>query len=195
MATVLEAQPLARALGLKATVKKPFRIYSGGAYTLIISGIGKAHAAMAATHLVTVCGARTILNAGAAGALSRELPLGGSYQVTRAAEPDRPKIFGRGMRTLVPDLLEGFPGATLATQDRPMVTPGERRDAERYAQLADMEGAAVIQAARLYGARCYLFKFVSDTPDHKSDFDIVANIRRLRGGFAEFLAAEVLPRL
>ena len=192
---MLEAQPLARALGLKVIIKKPFRIYAGGAYTLIVSGIGKAHAAMAAAHLVTACGASTILNAGAAGALTGELPLGGNYQVTRAAEPDRPKIFGRGMRTLVPDLLEGFPGATLATQDRPMVTGDERRDAARYAQLADMEGAAVIQASRLLGARCFLFKFVSDTPDHGSDFDIVANIRRLRSGFADFIANRVLPML
>lgn len=192
---MLEAQPLIRALGLKLLIKRPFRVYAGGTHTLVISGIGKAHAAMAAAELVVHHGARVILNAGAAGALTRELPLGGIYQVTRAVEPDRPKLIGRGLRTLLPDTLEGVAGATLATQDRPMVTEEERRAVSLLAQLADMEGAAVVQAARLYGARCHLFKFVSDTPDHSSDFNIVANIRRLRGAFADFIADKVLPEL
>jgi nucleoside phosphorylase len=195
MATMLEAKPLVVELELKELKKQPFRVFARGRILLVISGIGKANAAAACTHLIHAGNPSLLCNLGAAGATVEGFGLGESFQVNRIVEPDRPDLDTGFPCEQVPECLGGFPSLTLATQDRPVLTASERRKISRLAQLVDMEGASVGQACRQYGKPCYLFKFVSDTPAHSQNRDIRANISLHRDAFSGFFIREVLPRL
>ncbi len=195
MATLLEAEPLLSALSLSPVEEKPFRVYEGGGIRLILSGIGKARAAMASEYLVLRYGAKFLFNLGAAGSVGGDRRLGEVFHVSRVLERDRPFLEGRKDRYLEPDHLEGHRPAVLSTADIPVVTPEERAALEGRAELLDMEGAAVVQAARIFGAAVYLFKVVSDTPDHPSDEDIVRNILEVRHNLCDYFLNRVLERL
>jgi len=91
--------------------------------------------------------------------------------------------------------LDGFAVAALATQDRPLRDLDERGKVAIHAQLADMEGAAVVQTCRRFHVKCFLFKFVSDTPDHRQSDEIVKNIELYRDAHSRFFKDSVLPRL
>jgi len=45
----------------------------------------------------------------------------------------------------------------------------------------------------MFGAGCYIFKMVSDTPEHQSDTEIVENIRQLAKPLADFFVTRVMP--
>ncbi len=192
MATMLEAEPFVEGLGLPCVEKKPFLVYGDDSLVLAISGIGKANAAMAALFIVIKYNIGIVYNLGAAGALRAGMSVGDIFQIDRVFEPDRPRIAGREKRVSLPDALDGFKNATLATRDRPAVLADERAALAADADLVDMEGASVLQACRRAGARCRLFKIVSDTAEHSRDEDIVENIRRVRGRLYGFFASEVL---
>lgn len=178
MATAIEAAPFIESLTPGLIEEKPFRLYGGNDHVLILSGIGKARAAMATSLALYRFAPRTAVNLGAAGALGGGFSVGDILQVGRIMEPDRPALVSGRDRVLVPDLLPGFKCATLATQDHAVVLPGERQAFGRMADLADMEGAAFLQACRLMNsAGSFLFKIVTDTPEHDNDRDIIENVR------------------
>lgn len=194
-ATALEAGPFIAGLRLGRLPGTPFPAYRRGKLCAVLCGIGKANAAMAAAWACGFFKPRRLVNLGAAGALARGRKLGEVLQVTRVVEPDRP-VLGSGLpHEHRPDVFEGFPGAVLSTMDRPALRPADRRALSRLAELADMEGAAVIQACRAFGAGCHLFKFVTDRPGNPSSRDIVRNIRKFRKDFFLFFVSGVLPRL
>jgi len=195
MATLLEAAPFIRDLGLREQAAVPFRLYGNGRVVLILSGIGKANAAMACAYLIQTLRPGLVCNLGAAGATGAGRALGECYHISRVIEPDRPDIKSGLPREHDPDVLNGFPLAILATQDRPLRGPAEGEAVAAIAQLADMEGAAVLQACRRFGARCFLFKFVSDTPGRRANAEIVRNIERYRDAHSRFFKDSVLPRL
>ncbi len=194
MATMIEAGPLISALDLVPAGDGPLRIFSAGAApVLAVSGIGKVNAALAAEYLILTYGVASVFNIGAAGATGTTMRTGDIFHIDAIIEPDRPRIMNRSQRSSAPDTLDGFPKASLATLDRPLVSAPERASVASRADLVDMEGAAVLQACRLFRARCYLFKMVSDTPEHQSDTEIVENIRRLASPLADFFVQRVLP--
>lgn len=193
MATNLEADPVVERLGLCQVRKTPFKIYEGRNIIMIRSGIGKSNAAMATLYLITEFSPNVILNLGAAGALTEGHPIGSVYQIEKAAEADRPIIKDNSIRFHKPERLEGFDEAILSTRDEGVVTPLDRRNVSIFADLADMEGCAVIQACKRMKTPCYLFKFVSDTPDHQGHHDIVKNIEEYRGSFASYIKDNILP--
>ncbi len=194
MATMIEAGPLISSLYLSPAGEGPVRVFSAdGGPVLAVSGIGKVNAALAAEYLVLKYGADAIFNIGAAGATGNGLHTGDIFHIDAIIEPDRPRIMNRSQRSSAPDTLDGFPMASLATLDRPLVSASERASVAGRADLVDMEGAAVLQACRMFRARCYLFKMVSDTPEHESDTQIVENIRRLASPLADFFVGKVLP--
>lgn len=195
MATYLEAQPFVKGLGLKRIEKRPFRVYSNGSLFLVLSGIGKANAAVATAYVIWKFSCRRIINAGAAGSTGRDCDVGDIYHIDKVIEYDRPKMPFGGKRIFIPDLLPGFHSATLATQDRPVIALSRRREIAPFAELVDMEGASVVYASRLFQARCYLFKIVSDTVEHESGVDILLNIKRSRKRLFEFFRKEVFPLL
>ncbi|MFH0976056.1 MAG: hypothetical protein V1874_09770 [Spirochaetota bacterium] len=193
-ATNIESEPFVKGLCLEQIENKPFGIYSGDRYYLVNAGIGKANAAMAASYLIYKYNTKIIFNIGAAGSTTTGKKLGDIFHIEKAVEYDRPKIFSKGIRILEPDMLEGFSTATLATQDKPVISPQDRLDISIHADLVDMEGASVIQACRLFGARCFLFKIVTDTPLHE-EADIIKNVKNTAVKMFEFFKAAVLKNI
>ena len=195
MATLLEAAPFIEDLSLPEREAEPFRLYEGDRIALIVSGIGKANAALACACLIQTRRPVLVCNLGAAGATDGRCALGECYHISRVVEPDRPHLRSGLPHEHLPDVLDGLPLAVLATQDRPLREPAERESAAVHAPLADMEGAAVVQACRRFGLKCFLFKFVSDTPGRRTNAEIVRNIELYRDAHFRFFNDLVLPRL
>jgi len=195
MATMTEAAPLIRGLALAEIASSPFRIFKDSRMALVISGIGKVNAAMAGAWLIQGFRPYLICNIGAAGALDEKSELGALYHISKIIEPDRPDLRTGVFMEHVPDVLEGFAMASLATQDRPLRTAEERKGVAGLADLVDMEGAALVQTARRFGLGCFIFKFVSDTPEHDQRSAIIKNIERLRDVQLRFFEYLVLPAL
>jgi nucleoside phosphorylase len=110
-------------------------------------------------------------------------------------EYDRPELITGNPAIHEPHILDGFQTATLSTSDRAILDPVERKEISLNADLIDMEGASVVQACRIFETRCYLFKFVSDTPDHTEDSDVIKNIKLYRTPFYGFFQSSVIPVL
>lgn len=195
MATPLEAAPFIGEYVVEPVDEKPFRVYRGERHVLVLCGIGKARAAMATALLIQRFSPSVMINLGAAGALRSDFHVGDILQIDRVLEPDRPALVSGRERVAVPATLDGFASASLATQDRPMVSPDDRRAAGRVADLADMEGAGFLQACRLMETPAYLFKLVTDTIDDDTDKTIIENVRRTAPLLAEFYGARILPLL
>lgn len=192
MATMLEAAPFINGLGMTLEKREPFPVYAAGEVSLIISGIGKVNAALAAAHLIQEKNVALLHNPGAAGALREGISAREIFHITEIIDWDRPKLVNREIRKILPDRLDGFHEATLATLDRPVITRGERQRVGEAAHLVDMEGAGFIQACRTYRVRGYLWKIVSDTTEHETDKDIIANIKMMIEDLFVFMKDRVL---
>ncbi|MDY6881468.1 MAG: hypothetical protein SV686_14605 [Thermodesulfobacteriota bacterium] len=193
LATMLEAEPFIQGLSLEKSQNVPFPIYTNDSLRLIISGIGKVNAATACTYVVLRYHPGIIVNLGAAGATKDQCPLGESYHIKKVIEPDRPHLRTGRPYEHTPTTLEGFQEVTLATQDKPVLDPQERKTV--HAELVDMEGASVVQVCRHFQTECYLFKFVSDTATHTESKHIRENIEQYRNLFFTFFCSQVLTRL
>jgi adenosylhomocysteine nucleosidase len=193
MATLLEAKPFVQGMSLKQTRKTPFRLFQNDNIHLIISGIGKANAAMATAYCCQKYTPLCICNLGAAGATGVGHSLGEIFHIDEIIEYDRPELKSGKPNIHKPDTIDGFRTAKLATSDRAILDPDERKEISKNAALIDMEGASVVQACRKFRTKCFMFKFVSDTPEHTRSDDIVENIRRYRSLFYDFFGNSVLP--
>ena len=174
-ASKMESKPFIKGLKLSKIEKKPFDIYNKDRIYLINSGIGKANAAIATSYLIWKYNIPCIFNIGAAGATTIENRLGDIFHINKVIEYDRPRIIKKGIRIIKPDVLKGRKTASLSTQDKAVIQPDDRQEMSKHADLVDMEGASVIQACKLWNVKCYLFKFVTDTPEHK-EIEIIKNI-------------------
>ncbi len=195
MATMVEAKPFVRGMDLKELEKKPFPVFKNDNSILVVSGIGKANAAMATAYCCQEFKPSCICNLGAAGASGLSQPLGEIYHIDKIIEYDRPKLTSDELTVQQPDILDRFPTATLSTSDRAIIDPKERKEISVFSDLMDMEGASVVQACRIFETKCYVFKFVSDTPEHTEDGDIIKNIRSYRTPFCDFFLRSVLPHI
>ena len=195
MATLVEAKPFVLGMSLKQTRKTPFWIFQNDTVLLIISGIGKSNAAMATAVCCHTHTPACICNLGAAGASGIGHSLGEIFHIDEIIEYDRPELKSGKPRIHKPDILDGFRTEKLATSDRAILAPDERKKISKNAGLIDMEGASVVQACRKYRTKCFMFKFVSDTPEHARSEDILENIRQYRSFFYEFFLDSVMPVL
>jgi len=195
MATHLEAKPFIGGLSLIRLESKPFPIYRNKNHILIVSGIGKANVAMSCAYSCLRFGPFCIVNLGAAGATGNGHTLGEPLHIKKAFERDRPQFKSKSPHKHMPDILKGFSYATITTFDRPVLDPAERQKLSKTTDLVDMESASVIQACKKFKTKCYIFKFVSDTPEHSRDDDIVENIKKYRNAFFIFFRESVLPLL
>ena len=195
MAAMLEAKPFVLGLSLNQRRKKPFAVFQSDHIFLIISGVGKANAAMATGYSCDKYHPACICNLGAAGATDVSHPLGEIFHINKIVEHDRHELTTRKPCIHNPDILNGFQTATLSTSDMAVLAPDERKKISMNADLIDMEGASVVQACRKFNTKCFIFKFVSDTPDHARNEDIVENIRLHRSFFFEFFIRSVMPVL
>ena len=195
MATLLEAKPFVLGMSLEQRQKKPFALFQDDHILLIISGVGKANAAMATGYLCDKYHPDWVCNLGAAGATDVSHSLGEIFHINKIVEYDRHELTTRKPCIHTPDILNGFQTATLSTSDMAVLAIDERKKISMNADLIDMEGASVAQACRTFNTKCFIFKFVSDTPDHARSEDIVENIRWHRSFFFEFFMRSVLPVL
>jgi nucleoside phosphorylase len=191
-ATDIESKAFVAGFSLEAAENRPFRIFRKDNIILILSGIGKANAAMATSYLISKYNTKIIFNIGAAGAAKSGCKVGDIFHINSVIEYDRPRLFKKGMRVLNPKVLAGYNLASLATQDKPVVDPEHRKELSEYVDLVDMEGASVIQACRLFEAECYLFKIITDTPEHEQEEDIVKNINLTAEKLFKFFKEDVL---
>ncbi len=187
MATYIEAKPFVEKIEWHRSAEKPFPVYYKDGLILVISGMSKANAAAACAWLCTSESPGRIVNIGAAGANADGLPLGSIHHITESLETDRRHFKTHEPFRRRPDVMDGFSTARLATRDEPVTDPEERRLTAMFAELSDMEGAAVIQTAQKFQTPCYLFKFVSDTPEHTTADEIAVHIRQYRDSVFKFL--------
>ncbi|MBT3362070.1 MAG: 5'-methylthioadenosine/S-adenosylhomocysteine nucleosidase [Chloroflexi bacterium] len=195
MATMLEAAPLVDILKMEKIEHGPFELYKNNEAVLVISGIGKANAAMATAYCCLTFGPKRIINLGAAGALGPSHTLGEMYHINKVIEHDRPELGSDKLHVHIPGVLPGFQTATLATGDKPVVDGDARSQLSRHADLVDMEAAAVVQTSIRFKTPCLLFKMVSDTPEHLNHSDIIKHIMIYRTSFSQTFADAVLPVL
>ncbi len=195
MATMLEAKPFVSGLGLEQLCEKPFLVFKNAHQVLIISGIGKTHAAGAACYGFLGFSPKTVINIGAAGALDTKHPAGAIYQADKIIEHDRPDIFSGKPVFHSPDQMDGIDTAVLATGDRPVIAPEDRKRLSALAELVDMEAASVVQTCRTLNVPCHVFKIISDDPGHTAGTDIVYNIKIFRQKLFDFYNASILPKL
>ena len=192
MATRLEAEPFIKSDMFICIEEKPLPVYQYETVYLILSGIGKAYAAIASTYLITKYKTEIMYNIGAAGSTTENFNLGDILHVDSVIDYDRPSLIGSKPRYLKPEILADYKAVTLATQDIAVVSAEEREKVRNFASLVDMEGAAFVQACRTFKVKNYLFKIVTDTPSHTSDNQIIENITNTRDLLFNFFMAEFL---
>jgi adenosylhomocysteine nucleosidase len=195
IATREEAQPFIDILHLAPIGKMPCMLYGKDRTILAISGVGKTNAAIATTFLCSTFHPSVVLNLGAAGSTGVRCGLGGIFHVTAVCEPDRPHFPSGKPHQHSPRTLPGFDEARLATHDRPIIEREDREKASVHAEMVDMEGAAVAQAAHRFSIPCVLFKFISDTPQQTDTATTIEYMRNYSSLFCRFIIERVLPCL
>jgi adenosylhomocysteine nucleosidase len=195
VATLPEARPFIDGMALTEESGGPFWVYKNKRMVLVVCGMGKANASMGTTYLCLEHKPSVICNLGAAGATDATWDLGRVLAVEKVIEYDRPQFKTKKPYTHKPRLFRGMETAVLATQDRPVLEPEMRKEISELATLVDMEAAAVVQAARKFKTPCYVFKFVTDTPEHIKNTDIVKNVKEYSGTIYRAFKKKILPHI
>jgi adenosylhomocysteine nucleosidase len=194
VATMAEAGPFLKNMSLKRMEDAVFPVYENKHLVLVVSGIGKANGAMATAYCCTRFEPVCICNLGAAGATAGGR-LGDVCGVGEIVEYDRPKFKTGRPQLHKPNVLEGFELKRLATQDRPVVTAPEREAIAAHAELVDMEAAAIVQTSKRFGVDCYVFKYVTDTPENETHRDVVENVKKYVDNIYDVFQQRILPEL
>ncbi len=153
-------------------------IHVGTAYgkkvALCVCGVGKVNAALGAQLLVSKFDVEKILNFGVAGGLNKKTKLCEVYQISHAVQFDFDlvELNGTKMGTLneykepyLPlNILKGFKKRKLGTADRFNDSPDDYKllTKELEADIRDMEGGAIVQAAHAAQLPVYSVKAISD---------------------------------
>ncbi len=198
MATFLEAEPFILKMRMQKKQKTSFPLYVGRDTILVISGVGKVQAAMAATYACLSLRPEIILNLGAAGANSQHAQPGEIYHIDKVLEMDRLYFKTGEPFMFLPDTLatvQELQQATLLTRDIAVVDAGERAQLAQYGELSDMEGAAIVQVCKKIKTPCSLFKQVTDTCEQQQINEIAANIKKHRDALFACYTEVIHPRL
>ncbi len=154
-------------------------VHIGEAYgkeiALCVCGVGKVNAALGAQLLISKFDARKLLNFGVAGGLNADTELCGVYQIGQAVQFDfdLTQLNGTKIGTLDEytenylslNLLKAdIPVRSLGTSDRFNDSPDDYKllTEELSADIRDMEGAAIVQAAYAAKLPVYSVKAISD---------------------------------
>ena len=153
-------------------------VHVGTAYgkeiALCVCGVGKVNAALGTQLLVSKFDAEKILNFGVAGSLNKKTKLCAVYQISHATQFDFDlvQLNGTKMGTLNEydepylslNLLKGFLKRKLGTADRFNDSPEDYQllTEELQADIRDMEGGAIVQAAYAAELPMYSVKAISD---------------------------------
>ena len=155
------------------------KVYVGRAYgkdvAVCVCGVGKVNAALGAQLLVSKFDAEKLLNFGVAGGLNKDVELCGVYQIAEAVQFDfdLTQLNGTKIGTLDEytenyldlNLLDvPFEKKKLGTSDRFNDSPADYKllTEDLDADIRDMEGAAIVQAAYSAELPVYSVKAISD---------------------------------
>jgi adenosylhomocysteine nucleosidase len=140
---------------------------------LVITGLGKTAAAAVTTRALACrddLADLVIVNIGTAGALRHDVE--GLYTPGVVLNHD---ISADVLRAIGHDpeerIVVGDSDIVLATGDTFISDPAARDALAQRAHLVDMEGYAIVWAARQFGVPVRLVKHVSDNADHQAAFD------------------------
>lgn len=162
---------------------------------LVITGLGKTAAAVATTRALMSAGdlaGLTVVNIGTAGALHDHLE--GLHEPGTVLNHDIDAAVIRSLGYDARERLEVGEGPlVLATGDVFVADPQVRAGLAARADLVDMEGYAVVWAARELGVPVRLVKHVSDAAD-ESALDWPSLVEASARVLGDWLRAEVLGR-
>lgn len=157
---------------------------------ICITGPGKVRSAIAVARALVDEPEDLVVNIGTAGALRDGLGAG-AHRIGLVMEHDFDAaaieaITGRRFD----DAIRLGDGLTLATGDTFIASAARRAALAEHADLVDMEGFAVARAVQAFGARCEMFKVVTDAADEGawSWADTVDAAARTIGRLVEELA-------
>ncbi len=190
-ATLPEARPFLKRTGAQQTGDRPFSLFRlpNPAALVMVSGMGKVAAALAAQTLIREKGCDRLINAGVCGILvdSPVLAPGQVMRVTEASEgPPGPGIRG-GSVYCTDNRWPDLPTARLVTVERPVFDAHLRRRLSQWGELVDMEGAVVAWVAGLYGATCAMIKGITDMADDGQRTDLHRNLAAVSDAIAAHL--------
>ena len=175
-----EADILLNLMAVNSSLKVSGKtVYVGKAFgkdiALCICGVGKVNAALGTQLLVSKFGADKILNFGVAGALKSDMQIAGVYQIGAAVQFDFDLVQLNGTKIgtlneytenyLYLNLLKApFPIKKLGTADRFNDSHDDflLLTNELGADIRDMEGGAIVQAAFAASLPVYSIKAISD---------------------------------
>lgn len=152
---------------------------------LVLTGLGKTHAAAAVARALAEDSYDVVVNIGTAGALRPGLT--GLFEPSEVLNHD---LSAAAIRALGFDpqerlTLAGGDGTVLATGDVFVTDPAYRDELAQRAHLVDMEGYAVVWACQAAGVPVRLVKHVSDSADASAlDWNqVVDNSARVLGKY------------
>lgn len=198
-ATLREAEPFLRRVSAEPLTGQPlplFRAAAAGqaASMVVVSGMGKVAATLAASHLVLTQRVSVLLNAGLCGRLNRDggRRIGDLLRISSAVEGDCDR-FGQAEPAVAcdPGWFSHLASARLVTSDRPVFESAWRDRLAPVAELADMEGAAVARVAQCYGIPCAMIKGISDGADESGRLDVARHIDPVATCIADALVHEL----
>lgn len=192
-ATRLEARPFLSLSNAEQIEEKPFvryRIPEMPQVCIAICRIGKVAAAAACQALILSHNVDRIINAGACGALHEraDLAIGNLLHIANAVEGDH-EVFGK-RPVPVPCSVgvgDGLPPARLITCDRPIFDPIQREIQGAFADVVDMEGAAIARVAELYRVPCEMVKGVTDNALELDRKRLLENLNTVCDRMAQWL--------
>ena len=199
-ATRREADPFLLQTSAEPLATQPLSLFqtAGERHTpciVVISGMGKVAATIAATHLVLVHRVSVLINAGLCGRLTMDdrWSVGDLLRISTAVEGDCDR-FGQAEQTVTCDIgwFSELKSARLVTCDRPVFDATWRAQLTAIGDMADMEGAAVARVATLYGIPCAMVKGISDVADETGRQDVAQHIDWVSGRIADALVRELV---
>jgi adenosylhomocysteine nucleosidase len=195
-ATAMEAQPLIDRLAATRCVDDGYPVYrctareSCPATLIVITGIGLARAAEVTAEVLRNVRVRFVVNAGIAGALRPQYSVGALVRVSAVAEvSDDPRdtaVFRALSATSVGWLPRALAVGRLISRASPLFDPVQAAAFGTYADLVDMEGAAIARECARLRVPCALLKAVSDHAEDRATLH--RNLKFASQQLAQFIA-------
>lgn len=184
-ATMAEAVPFLSRSEAVQIDEKPFRHFkvpTQPSLLVTVSGMGKVAAALACQVQIREFMAEEIVNAGVCGALHSGpgISPGALFCVASAVEGDH-EIFGEAPQPLISDghIDWDRQAARLVTCDRPVFDDDERQALSDFADLVDMEGAAIARVAAMYQVPWTMIKGITDAAGPQDRASLNANLGKV----------------
>jgi nucleoside phosphorylase len=162
---------------------------------IVISGMGKVAAAVAAHLLLCRYQVTQIFNPGVCGALKDVdgFEPGAVFCVQTAVEGDRKEgPLSVSAEKCASKPFNMLPGARLVTCDQPVFDIQRKNRLSVLGDLIDMEGAAIARVANMYACPCVLIKGVTDGAKEGGRSILAQNIRAVSQKLAELVTGTLL---